>query len=450
MTALHSSNSQKSKGDLSKHRFENKSIVIFLLLVYALMLACNLMTDLLVDDYTYYYSLVDGSKIESFFDLFPSIYAHAHKMNGRHVAHFCAQLFLFIPHIIFKLFNPLIFVALIVIIARIADRKLKMLPLLLSFGLIFIFEPVFGQINLWLVGACNYLWAYVICLFWLSLMIKCCTSQNDAESPLALRIAIIPLGLIAGSWSENVSSSTIFMAMLVLIYIYILKRKIRLELILSFAAGVVGFLILAFAPAESVNKISSLSLAMLWSGFKAATQMLLSFAPLILLLAALLTLSLMSSRFSHRNICALILTLGGLASNYILIFSQYYPERSAGYTVVLFSAACAVCAYELKTQGSRKLIACILSLTMAVTAYCVVIAVHDIHMTHEATSANEAYMRACHEQNILDAKIPAVSPKTKYSPAWDLKYIDFEDPDTWPNRNMARYFGLNSVIGIRQ
>ena len=50
-------------------------------------------------------------------------------------------------------------------------------------------------------------------------------------------------------------------------------------------------------------------------------------------------------------------------------------------------------------------------------------------------------------QGILDIDLPLVQATTKYSPAYDLKYLDTEDAATWPNHSMSRYYGINSVIG---
>ena len=90
--------------------------------VFVFILVCNLLTPLLVDDYTYCFSFVDGSPIESVWDIFPSIAAHAQKMNGRHAAHFTAQLFLFLPPVLFKIINAAVFVIGLCLITRIGGK----------------------------------------------------------------------------------------------------------------------------------------------------------------------------------------------------------------------------------------------------------------------------------------------------------------------------------------
>ena len=77
--------------------------------IFLVMLVCNLWTDLVADDYRYFFSYADESRIESVADIFPSMAAHRHIMNGRVAAHFLVQFFLLLPPIVFKLINPLVY-----------------------------------------------------------------------------------------------------------------------------------------------------------------------------------------------------------------------------------------------------------------------------------------------------------------------------------------------------
>lgn len=95
----------------------NKRISIAVLSgIFLLLLLCNCLTDLLVDDFTYIYSLESGEKITGIFQIFGSVKAHSLTMNGRLVAHFFAQLFLFLPKWVFNILNSLIFTGLIFLI----------------------------------------------------------------------------------------------------------------------------------------------------------------------------------------------------------------------------------------------------------------------------------------------------------------------------------------------
>lgn len=124
--------------------------------IFLVMLVCNLWTDLVADDYRYFFSYADESRIESVADIFPSMAAHRHIMNGRVAAHFLVQLFLLLPPIVFKLINSIVFLSLIWLIYSIARHggEHNALGLLAIFGCIWVLQPEFGQVFLWLTG-CN-------------------------------------------------------------------------------------------------------------------------------------------------------------------------------------------------------------------------------------------------------------------------------------------------------
>ncbi len=78
---------------------------------------------------------------------------------------FLMQLFLLLPPIVFKLINSIVFLSLSWLVYSIASwREHNALGLLAIFGCIWVLQPEFGQVFLWLTGAINYLWCGVLCL----------------------------------------------------------------------------------------------------------------------------------------------------------------------------------------------------------------------------------------------------------------------------------------------
>ena len=85
---------------------QSKKIRISLLLVVVLlMLAGSALTPYSVDDWSYMFSFATGERIASVGDIFPSMAAHAQRLNGRLIAHFWAQLFLLLPKMCFNVVN---------------------------------------------------------------------------------------------------------------------------------------------------------------------------------------------------------------------------------------------------------------------------------------------------------------------------------------------------------
>ena len=70
-----------------------KVYLSILFIIFMLMLLCNILTPKIVDDFSYHFSFATGERITNVFQIFPSMMAHAEKMNGRLIPHFFVQLF---------------------------------------------------------------------------------------------------------------------------------------------------------------------------------------------------------------------------------------------------------------------------------------------------------------------------------------------------------------------
>ena len=289
--------------------------------IFLVMLVCNLWTDLVADDYRYFFSYADESRIESVADIFPSMAAHRHIMNGRVIAHFLVQLFLLLPPIVFKLINPLVFLAMIWLVYSIARHggEHNALGLLALFGCVWVLQPEFGQVFLWLTGAINYLWCAVLCLvFMLPYLDKL---LHDREPSKPARVLFIVFSALVGAYSENSSVAVIFMVMLVIaVCRFYFKQRIAPWMYLSLLAAFAGFMHMMLAPAESVNKSAEFSIPVLLSNFVETGSYYLRFWPLLLAWALLFYLAVKNKAELRLRIASLILLLGSLAGHFVLTF----------------------------------------------------------------------------------------------------------------------------------
>ena len=253
------------KNTLYKLNSSRLSMIAVLIGIFLIMLFCNFNTDLVADDYMYCFSFADNSRIDSLADIFPSMAAHRHSMNGRVVAHFMVQLFLMLPKAVFNIFNAAFFTALVWLIYYIArrDRKNNALLLMCCFGLIWVLQPEFGQVYLWLDGSVNYLWCAVACLAWLIPWLR--HFLGELRFSLPTQALYIVFSVVVGAFSENASVALIFMAMLFIFLEAVWqKRKIEKWMLISLLAAFVGFMYMMLAPAESVNKSAEFSIAVLF------------------------------------------------------------------------------------------------------------------------------------------------------------------------------------------
>lgn len=125
--------------------------------IFLLLFLCNSLSMYVADDFQYMYSYATNERITRFSQIFPSMVVHTQQMNGRFVSHFLAQLFLMLPKFIFNVINSFFFTMLVFIIYKLARIKQENNFLLIGiFASVWLLVPEFGQVVLWLDGACNY------------------------------------------------------------------------------------------------------------------------------------------------------------------------------------------------------------------------------------------------------------------------------------------------------
>ena len=172
----------------------------------------NCLLPLAADDYSYAF-VWDGDgignilagvpdtieRVDSVGDLIQSQWSHYMTWGGRTPAHTLIQLFVWLGKGLFDVLNTLMFAALIVLTARLADVRLTLRSLLwIALGL-WVAVPEWISTMQWLTGACNYLWMGVFQLLFLKL-----SCGNKAPQ------GIIPLGLLAGWSNEAGGLATLF------------------------------------------------------------------------------------------------------------------------------------------------------------------------------------------------------------------------------------------------
>ena len=90
---------------------------------------------------------------------------------------------------------------------------------------------------------------------------------------------------------------------------------------------------------------------------------------------------------------------------------------------------------------------CALSILFLWTSFDIIISVNDIYVTNKQINANENYILESKQNNILDVSVPMVSTDMKHNALYNSKYLDTETTESWPNKGMSLYYGVNSIIG---
>lgn len=235
-----------------KLSLEKKIVLWFFFVLFLVILVLTALTPMLADDYSYSFSFADRSRITSLSGILSSLQAHRDSMNGRMTAHFFAHLFLLLPKPVFCVLNALVFCLIVFSLFRIVrgrDERMNIFLLLLIFFLIWLYTPVFGQVFLWLDGACNYSWALCSILAYLYPYIAAYLRGGPlAPGSVWKKALFLLLAFLAGSYSEGASFAAVFIAFAFLLCLWHRDQKLPRFLLAALAAACLGYLFLMTAP----------------------------------------------------------------------------------------------------------------------------------------------------------------------------------------------------------
>lgn len=435
-------------------------------------------TPLCADDYSYAYSWLDGTKIESIKDVFYSQAAHYKIMNGRFVTHTLAQLFLLLGKSRFNILNTISFLLLGLLIyyhGAGTIKKMKTHLLLLIFCLLFLETPAFGQSFLWLTGAANYLYGILIILSFLAVYRKKLYNveiENEKEVALPSRILIffkillmLLFGFIAGATNENTSVALNVIVLLYILYFYIKKYKTDLWMFSGLLGCIVGCLCMLCSPGQRLRLTNSGGfdlniLILIKKVILISWDFLDSFKICLLILGMLFAVYMFfvkeesdSIKSLRSKLCSnlsveIIYLVGMLASVYSMIVVPQFPKRVwSGPLVFLLIIVISVCA-KAETYKNRlfiKVSRTVIMLLCLISIATYGIAFYNLKNIYYENAMRESLIEEVKRNDLGTVYVPAIKSNSKYSCftyAGDLNYSSEE----WPNTAIARYYGMDTVI----
>lgn len=418
--------------------------------IFAVLFVFNFLTPYASDDFTYRLSFATGEPLQNFWQIFPSMAAHAHTMNGRLSAHFLVQLFMLMPPIVFDAVNALLFCLQIALILSFSSGTgHRSLLTAAVFCAIFVFEPSFGQVNLWQDGATNYLWSIVVILLYLRPFSSQFLSGKTQFNSIFSRVGFFLFSFFMGSFSETASSAAIFMsALLLLADVMYNRQKLSIFNLSCIASAFAGYVSIYLAPAQWNNKSTELSLRILLYNFKNATFIYYSFGILVYAALVLLVLNYYKKTSAKILILGLVFIAGSLAANYIMVIAAYYHSRSAVAAFILLLAADVILLVPLLENIQWKPFIVSAAAVLILSCFPVMLSAGlDTVYCHLHVMENRRQISAAKECGVYDIVLPVIAPATEHSAFYDLKYLDTADSHSWPNAAMAAYYGMDSILG---
>lgn len=434
---------------MKKSCFSRYSVPLSLTAIFLGLLVLNYLTPYVADDYVYMVSFDTKALLSRFSDLFPSMYVHCHKMNGRVVSHFLEQVFMLLGKPLFNLCNGLAGTLLVYWMYRISGFGQNRSCLLLwgiTMG-IWCSMPVFGQVFLWQVGALNYLWALTGGIGFLLPFLVRFLAGRDVLSGAAGRMAFCLCAILFGMYSEITSFVCIYLAAALLVLgSWWKKHSFKTWLWLGIICACTGYMIMLCMPAQLPAKsVSGLSFSLLWANALRATGMLLRHCwHLLLIWSVSFVLGWRNHIGADRLVLSLLFLTGALGGNYMTVIATYYPERCLCTTVMLLILSICLLLAPLGKKRMIQLSALALLLVFAVSFGT---GFRDILDCWQQNRAREFTIAAQKAQGNSDLELDLVIPSTPYSAFWDLRDLSTEDAATWPNSSMAKYYGVSTILG---
>ncbi len=484
-------------------RKSNPGVIAGLALIFLLLLAANFLTPMTADDFLFSFSHAHWSRLTGVDEIIPSMAALRQNTNGRVLAHFFVQLFLLWPRPVFNILNAVMGTLLFYILYRYirrGERARDLLLFLLLFSLLFILLPAFGQVFLWLTGACNYAWTAVLTFAFLYPFFAEYMGPAG-EAPLLLRVLHLPLAFAAGAWSENGSLAVLCAAFAFLGLCRLREKKLPRTLALRFLVACGGFLFLMSAPSEWSGRRGEVSestltkaLSRLSGQFSPTVLLLLGLAALLAAAAAvwllirkrklgcrlcrgalalaflaglilfwrrdgaaaafvsdtvmllfaslclwayLMLLGLEKGLDRRTMLSALIFALAGLASVLIFLVALYFPARSACPFICYTALADALLLGALWDRGSRKPLLGGALAACALTLLLLPMAAGDLVSVHRQSEARVSMLLEAAQTPHAQVVAEPVIARSKYPATWP-------GDESYFSFDIAMYYGLDS------
>ncbi len=420
------------------------------------------------DDYDYSFSFAGAGRIHSLKDVYYSQVAHYFKQNGRISTLGLAQILLMLNQTVIDIVLSLFFVALGVLIAFHIEGDIKnisWIKLFYIYFLLLVVTPAFGQSYLWTNSASIYLAGVVMILIYCVPYRKVLYDHMNGgvtEKPLAQNIFLflwmLLMGFLAGNSNENMSVGliTIVIAYLTIFLIF----KVKLHAWMYGIGNIGGFLALILSPGnqrrlDSAGGINFLAIPKRF--ILVAALFFDNMGYFVIALVVIIAVIYLYFRKPRESILAFFKSLsplgfvyffGMLGSVFSMIVLPFFPSKAWSLAVALSIITLFSFGKEIERRMVQKNYKIILITTIA--AMAVFLGVYsDAYFTIKSDNAwnnvRLSLIQEALENGDKSVKIPAIVDYNKWTPYEGSGELSW-DSSAWPNKAIARYYGLDEVI----
>ena len=218
----------------------------------------------------------------------------------------------------------------------------------------------------------------------------------------------------------------------------------------AFLSSLVGFAFMVFAPAELSGKTGDFSLYSLLKNFVVCVRLYYGFKVLLIAFIVLLVLSFAVKANRKSIYLSVIFLFASLLAMFIFSFASYFVGRFMCASAVFLILSCAILVGALNNSGEKFFSFALPLMIVPSMLYNLATGLYDIHETNYAVRQAIEEIEECKDAGILEVPFPYIHGETTYSVYYSAEYqLDMENPDGWPNSYMAKYFGVDRVVGTQ-
>lgn len=373
--------------------------------------------------------------------------------GGRNVAHLTARIFLMLPKVVFNVLNSIVYVSVTLLMYGYMNFK-KYRPDIYLFIIVtcWLFFPQYGEAVFWITGACNYLWG----LFWILLSLfpfarYLDDSNSGKNTSITFLVMQTVISLLAGWCNENTSGGLILFMLFCLIYYKVVQGKtIRVWMVSSLVASIIGFLIMVLAPGNAIRtqvviaEGTDVSLAYKMARITFAVE---EYWLYLLIAITILIIYYCCQKQIGKIILPIVYTMIAFAVAYALLLSPLISKRALfGATGFLIIAITSLIS-NLDVWKHKMTISIIVTF---LTWYCLFslfgVCVATI-TTYQEYSVQMGIIEQAQHDGLENVIVPEIEKRTVYSGFIDILT---DDPDYWTNRMARKYYGLDSLVASNE
>lgn len=437
-----------------KHFYNSQRLLFFVSAVIAgIMFVFNSMTPYAADDFVYRLSFYEDALISDvgFLGVVKSMYAHAFAMNGRIVSHGFEQFFMLFPKTVFNITNTLIYVSLVYAVYRIVNYKNKRNCILYcgTAMAIWHYMPVFGQVCLWQVGSVNYLWSVFFGVLFLAPFVYRFTHGGDIFKHVWQKALFVVFSFVMGLYSEITSFTVIFTAVILIVLIFAMKGDKKVGwMTAAVIIAAIGYIILLRMPAEVKAKQSETDINTLIMNFREVTSLLKTYTlPIMIVFSVLFSLGCVAKIDRDRLILSVLFAFSAVMASYMMTVAKYVPERCLITTTIFAIIAVGILIPGFSGTKYTPVMICCGAILAVMFAFSFADGGTDIWDSYLQYEERVAHIEQMKNEGVYDITLHVIQPKTEYSAFYGIVDLQTEVNDTWPNTQMANYYGVETISG---